>query len=94
MAASMGYRPHPLVSTLMAQLHHYRRRSDPHSIAWIDLWHGEEEKEPVMETRASSMAHGGGPKNSDTELKFTEWKKSSVPRNNSPVVWPPEDNGA
>ena len=51
MAASMGYRPHPLVSTLMAQLHHYRRRSDPHSIAWIDLWHGEEEKEPVMETR-------------------------------------------
>jgi len=51
LAAKMGYRPNPMVSVLMAQLHHHRRRSDPHSIAWIDLWHGEEEHEPVMETR-------------------------------------------
>ena len=38
LAARLGYRPHPLVATLMAQLHHHRRRSDPHSLAWIDLW--------------------------------------------------------
>ncbi len=37
-ARRLGYRPHPLVATLMAQLHHRRRRSDPQQIAWIDLW--------------------------------------------------------
>ncbi|HEY0865114.1 MAG TPA: LacI family DNA-binding transcriptional regulator [Lacunisphaera sp.] len=37
-ARSLGYRPNPLVSTLMAQLHVQRRRADPHHIAWIDLW--------------------------------------------------------
>lgn len=38
LAEDLGYRPHPLVATLMAQLHHRRRRNDPLSIAWIDLW--------------------------------------------------------
>lgn len=37
-AKDLGYRPHPLVATLMSQMHHHRRRSDPHHIAWIDLW--------------------------------------------------------
>jgi LacI family transcriptional regulator len=37
-ANRLGYRPHPLVATLMSQMHHHRRRSDPHHIAWIDLW--------------------------------------------------------
>ncbi len=37
-AAKLGYRPHPMVSALMAQLHHHRRRSDPHYLAWLDLW--------------------------------------------------------
>lgn len=37
-AEKLGYRPDPMVATLMAQLHHRRRRSDPHHIAWIDLW--------------------------------------------------------
>lgn len=37
-ARTLGYRPNPLVSTLMAQLHVQRRRVDPHHIAWIDLW--------------------------------------------------------
>ncbi len=37
-ATRLGYRPHPMVSALMAQMHHHRRRSDPHNIAWIDLW--------------------------------------------------------
>lgn len=37
-AERLGYRPDPMVATLMAQLHHRRRRSDPHNIAWIDLW--------------------------------------------------------
>ena len=37
-AERLGYRPHPLVATLMSQIHHHRRRSDPHNIAWIDLW--------------------------------------------------------
>jgi hypothetical protein len=34
-AARLGYRPHPLVATLMAQLHNRRRRVDPHSLAWL-----------------------------------------------------------
>lgn len=42
-AHRIGYRPDPEVSKLMAHLHHYRRRTDPHSIAWIDFW----ESEPV-----------------------------------------------
>ncbi len=37
-AKRLGYRPNPMVATLMAQLHHHRRRSDPHNIAWIDFW--------------------------------------------------------
>ncbi len=37
-AGRLGYRPNPLVATLMSQMHHHRRRSDPHNIAWIDLW--------------------------------------------------------
>lgn len=40
-AEKLGYRPDPMVATLMAQLHHRRRRSDPHQIAWIDLWGAE-----------------------------------------------------
>lgn len=38
LAQKMGYRPNPLVSTLMAQIHHQRRQSDPHQIAWLDFW--------------------------------------------------------
>ncbi|MCG3769944.1 MAG: HTH-type transcriptional regulator MalR [Nitrosomonadaceae bacterium] len=37
-AKSLGYTPNPLVANLMAQLHVQRRRTDPHHIAWIDLW--------------------------------------------------------
>jgi len=37
-AAELGYRPHPMVSALMAQLHQQRRSDDPFQIAWIDLW--------------------------------------------------------
>lgn len=37
-AARLGYRPHPLVAALMAQIHHHRRRSDPLNLAWLDLW--------------------------------------------------------
>ena len=37
-AERLGYRPNPLVATLMSQMHHHRRRSDPQNIAWIDLW--------------------------------------------------------
>ena len=37
-AVKLGYRAHPMVSALMAQLHRTRRRSDPYHIAWIDLW--------------------------------------------------------
>ena len=46
-AEHLGYRPDPLVATLMAQLHHRRRRTDPHKIAWIDLW-GSERSSAVM----------------------------------------------
>lgn len=37
-ANSLGYRPDPLVATLMARLNGRRRRNDPHHLAWIDLW--------------------------------------------------------
>ena len=46
-AEKLGYRPDPMVATLMARLHHRRRRSDPHNIAWIDLW-GPERSRAVM----------------------------------------------
>lgn len=47
-AARLGYRPHPLVATLMAQLHHRRRRSDPYKLGWIDLWTPGEDVGAVM----------------------------------------------
>lgn len=37
-AGKLGYRPHPLVAALMAQLHGSRRHNDPDLIAWVDLW--------------------------------------------------------
>lgn len=37
-ARRLGYRPHPMVAALMAQLHSRRRRNDPYHLAWIDLW--------------------------------------------------------
>ena len=46
-AERLGYRPDPMVATLMAQLHHRRRRSDPHNLAWVDLW-GPERSRAVM----------------------------------------------
>ncbi len=46
-AEKLGYRPDPMVATLMAQLHHRRRRADPHNIAWVDLW-GPERSRAVM----------------------------------------------
>ena len=47
-AARLGYRPHPLVAALMSQIHHHRRRSDPHNIAWIDLWPAGKENAAAM----------------------------------------------
>ena len=38
LAKKLGYQPNPLVSTLMAQIHHHRRRSDPLNLAWVNLW--------------------------------------------------------
>jgi LacI family transcriptional regulator len=65
-AEKLGYRPNPAVATLMAQLHHHRRRSDPHSIAWIDLWGAERSEvakilEPMLHgarERANSLGYG------------------------------------
>jgi LacI family transcriptional regulator len=48
-ALRLGYHPHPLVAVLMAQLHHQRRHSDPHNIAWLNLW-------PAGTGRASVMS--------------------------------------
>lgn len=47
-AKALGYRPNPLVATLMAQLHVQRRRNDPHHIAWIDLWPSEEASSQLL----------------------------------------------
>jgi len=44
MAERLGYRPHPMVAALMAQMHHHRRRSDPHHLAWLDFWGGAKRK--------------------------------------------------
>ena len=43
LADSLGYRPNPMVSALMARLHSQRRRNDPHHLAWLDLWSSDEE---------------------------------------------------
>lgn len=51
-AERLGYRPNPLVAALMAQLHHRRRRNDPHHLAWIDLWTSD---------MARAHAHNGEP---------------------------------
>lgn len=51
LASRLGYRPHPLVAALMAQLHSWRRQSDPFHIAWIDFW-----------TKANKEARGDDPR--------------------------------
>lgn len=65
-AEKLGYRPDPMVATLMAQLHHRRRRSDPHHLAWIDLWGTERSDvakglEPLLRgarQRAAELGYG------------------------------------
>lgn len=64
-AERVGYRPDPMVATLMAQLHHRRRRSDPYKLAWIDLWGAERSEvakilEPMLRgarERANSLGY-------------------------------------
>ena len=51
-AARLGYRPNPMVSALMAQIHRHRRRSDPHNIAWIDLWPAGKNREVAMNSES------------------------------------------
>lgn len=46
LATDMGYRPHPMVSALMSQIHGHRRSSDPYYLSWIDLW-PENERNPL-----------------------------------------------
>ena len=66
-AERLGYRPHPLVATLMSQVHHHRRRSDPHNLAWIDLWPASQDSmvamsaEPILRgarERAQELGYG------------------------------------
>jgi hypothetical protein len=57
-AKSLGYRPNPMVSALMARLHTRRRRNDPHHIAWIDLWPDEREAERATDLKL--MLRGAG----------------------------------
>lgn len=65
-AEQLGYRPNPMVATLMAQLHQGRRRADPHQIAWIDLWQtavsrGVMKPEPLLRgarQRAAELGYG------------------------------------
>jgi len=67
LAKRLGYRPNPMVATLMAQLHHRRRSHDPHNIAWIDLWLSPDDKDVAMgaapvlrgaRERAQEMGYG------------------------------------
>lgn len=55
-AEQLGYRPNPMVSALMTQLRRPRRRTDPHFIAWIDLW---TTGQPLAPEFASSPALDG-----------------------------------
>ncbi len=55
-ARTLGYRPDPLVATLMARLHSRRRRNDPNHIAWIDLW--PDAKEAARATDFKLMLRG------------------------------------
>lgn len=56
LAESLGYRPNPMVSALMARLHSQRRRNDPHHLAWLDLW--PDDKEAVQATDLDLMLGG------------------------------------
>ena len=56
-ADKLGYRPNPMVATLMAQLHSRRRRSDPHHIAWVDLW-PDDRKARIVSVVAESLLSG------------------------------------
>ena len=63
-AQRLGYHPNPMVSTLMAQLHGRRRRSDPNHIAWLDLW-SDSSSVPIMKPllkgarqRAAELGYG------------------------------------
>jgi len=47
LAERLGYKPNPMVSALMAQLHRQRRRSDPYHIAWLDFWNANEPPIPI-----------------------------------------------
>jgi LacI family transcriptional regulator len=47
-AERLGYRPNPMVAALMAQMHHHRRRSDPHHLAWLDFWAGAKRKRETV----------------------------------------------
>jgi LacI family transcriptional regulator len=67
LAKRLGYRPNPMVATLMAQLHNRRRCNDPHHIAWIDLWPSPCDKDVAMgaapvlmgaRERAQEMGYG------------------------------------
>lgn len=41
-ATELGYRPHPMVSALMSQIHRQRRNVDPFYLSWIDFWSSEQ----------------------------------------------------
>jgi len=65
LARKHGYRPHPMVSALMAQLHRQRRRDDPCHIAWLDLWGKDEVPIPILkpllegaQARAEELGYG------------------------------------
>lgn len=66
-AERLGYRPNPMVAALMAQMHHHRRRSDPHHLAWLDFWAGSKRKRNAInmdrildgaKTRAGELGYG------------------------------------
>ena len=64
-AAQLGYNPNPMVASLMAQLHHRRRRTDPCQLAWIDLWPPDANRPALLElilkgvrARAKKLGYG------------------------------------
>ncbi len=103
-AERLGYRPNPMVAALMAQMHHHRRRSDPHHLAWIDLWAGAKGKRDAISmdrildgarTRAGELGYGleiyqTGP----DEKSLERLKRTLTARGQWGVIVPPVPESA
>jgi LacI family transcriptional regulator len=104
MAERLGYRPHPMVAALMAQMHRHRRRSDPHHLAWLDFWADAKRKPETVNIdhilngariRAGELGYGLEvyPSGSDGE-SLDRLKRALTARGQWGVIVPPVPDSA